>query len=85
MISATEYTKLKDAAEKASIAAQRAEGAFEQALKELKKDFEVEDLDAAKAKLVELKQEEADALAKFEAKFEKFKEDYGHILDKKQA
>lgn len=81
MISAIEYNKLKAAVDKASEAATRAEGAFDQALKQLKKEFEVEDLDAAKALLVKLKQEEAEALQKFEAKFEKFNEDFGHVLN----
>lgn len=85
MISATEYTKLKAAADKAAEAATRAEGAFDQALSQLKKEFNLTTLEEAKTKLEELRVEEQKAQERFEAKFEKFKEDYGHILTPKQA
>lgn len=79
MMSVTEYTKLKTAADKAAEAATRAEGAYEQALKQLKKDFGVEDLDAAKALLEELRGKEDAAEALFNEKLEKFKEDFPNV------
>ena len=81
MISLSEYQKLSAAVEAKQQEAQRAQGAFEQASKQLKTDFDCDTIEAAKALLVTLEAKEQEAADAFNASLAEFKEEYGHVLN----
>lgn len=81
MISVKKYNELKEAVEAKQQAAERAQGAFDQALKQLQTEFKCATIDEAKAKLVELQKKEEAAAAAFEAKLKEFQEEYGHVFN----
>lgn len=80
MISVAEYAELKKAVEDAKTKSDRAEGAFSQALSELKKDFGVAGVEEAKALLSELEEREKRLEAKLQKELAKFEEEFGDVL-----
>lgn len=68
------YMDLKRRVEKAQQEADKAQGAFDQVMKELKKDFECSTLEEAKKKLVSLQKQEKKAKEAFEEAVEEFEE-----------
>ena len=80
MTSVTEYTQLKQAVDDKRAAADRASGAFDQALAELKKKFKVSSLEEAKEKLEQFEKEEAVARKAYEKALEQFKEEWKDVF-----
>ncbi len=70
------YLDLKRKVEQAQQKADKAEGAFEQIMKQLKEKFECATLKAAKLKLALLKKQEQKALTEFEDAVEEFEEEW---------
>ena len=65
-ITEQEYRKLKQDVEDAKNEASRARGALDTVLARLKEEFECEDLEAAKKKLVQLRKEATEAEESFQ-------------------
>ena len=76
-----QYQELKTAVEEKQRTADRAAGAFDQALQQLEKSFGCKTVEEAKARLTLLEAEEQEAKAKFETALEKLKKEWGHVLD----
>lgn len=75
------YTKLKTAVDEKQKEAERASGAFEQAMKQLKADFDCDNVDEAKELLAKLERKEAAAEADFATKLKEFQKEFGHIIN----
>lgn len=80
MVTITELNRLKQRADTAKQDASRAQGALEQALVRLKKEFGCASLPDAQAKLKDLQAKGADALGRFETALEKFNSEFGALL-----
>ena len=81
MIDATEFEKLKSKLDKVEQRKQRAEGALEQQLKQLKTEFKCNSIEEAQLKLKELKREQKQLETKFETAFKKFSREYKLFLE----
>ncbi len=69
-----EYTELKRKTEEAQQNADKAEGALEQVMKQLKDDFDCSTLTEAKKKLKQLQKQEEKITTEFEEAIESFEE-----------
>ena len=74
------YQNLKSKADSLKRDADRASGAFDEALAQLKKDFGVSTIDEAKALLEELQTKDTKAEQKFKAALEAFEKEWGDVL-----
>lgn len=75
-----EYNLLKDTADRKRREADKAQGAFDNALADLKKTYEVKSMEEAKVLLAELEKKAEKAEAAFDAEFETFKKEHGDVL-----
>jgi outer membrane protein TolC len=66
------YQQLKRDVDESRSAAERARGALDATIKTLKEEFKVDNLEQAKEKLAELKQEAATAQKKFDRAFDDY-------------
>lgn len=76
-IDINEYNRLKQQHEAAKQARAQAEGALKPQYARLETEFQCTTLDAARAKLAELKAQQAEALATYQAKFAEYQAQYG--------
>jgi len=81
MATVDEYTQLKKRVDNARQKADKAEGALEEVLRKLKKDFDCKTLTEAKHKLKQLKKEGSDLEAEFETAVKKFKKTWGDKIE----
>ena len=81
MATVDEYTQLKKRVDNARQKADKAEGALEEVLRKLKKDFDCKTLAEAKLKLKQLKKEGSDLEAEFETAVKKFKKTWGDKIE----
>lgn len=72
MINLKEYEQLRTAADKAKSDADRAEGSYQQALKQLETEFKCSTPEEAKTKLAKLEKELTEAETAFNEKLEDF-------------
>lgn len=72
-ISTQEYQQLKRAVDDKQRASDKASGAFESLMKRLKTEFDCDSIDDAKAKLADLRKQEARADKEFNTAFDEFK------------
>lgn len=82
MINLQTYNRLKEAVEKRQTEADKASGAFDQALAQLKKDFGVESIEEAKALLAELETAEQAAATAFNKKLKEFEGEFADVLNR---
>lgn len=73
------YAKLKAAAEEAQREADKAEGAFEQAMKALEKDFGCTSIGEARQLLADLEKREAKAVKAFNTALAEFEEKWREV------
>lgn len=76
----TTFEKLKRTVSERKSEQDRAQGALDQALKQLKEEFGVDTLAAAREKLKKLQAEETRTTEAFNAELEKFKEKFPDVL-----
>ena len=81
MMSVTRYNELKQKAEKAKANADRAEGALEQLLKELKEKFDCDSLEDAERLLAELEVLEAEHSRDCDLLLAGFEKEWGDKLE----
>ena len=78
-IPARDYAELRDTARKAQAEHDRAQGALDELEKQLKADFDCENIEAAQELLVVLEAEEAAMKIEFEKEFAKYQEEWNAI------
>lgn len=76
-----EYTRLKDAVNDKQVALERARGAFDQGVKQLKEDFGCDTVEEAKELLATLEKKEAAAQIAFTEKLAEYQKDYAHVFE----
>lgn len=76
-----DYILLKEKVEEAQSKADKAEGALNEVLKTIKKEFGCKSLKEAKVKLKKLKKEEAKAEEEFDKAMTEFEEKWGELLE----
>lgn len=79
-LTATEFDRLKRAVADKKSEADRAAGAYQQAVEQLKSEFKCNSLKEADALLTELEDEEAKATKQLEDELAAFKEKHGTVL-----
>lgn len=82
MIDVKEYQRLVSAVELKQEEAQRAAGAFEQALKQLKTEYECDSIEEAKQLLASLQEKEDKAAKELERLMDQFKQEFGHVFNR---
>ena len=80
MISVKEYQRLKDEVDTKQREADRASGAFDEAVKKLKSEFGVENIEEAKELLAKLEKQETEAAEAFDKKLKEFEDEFGHLF-----
>ena len=70
------YNRLKRKADEAQQTADKAEGALEQVMKQLKKEFDCDSIEKAEKKLEQLKKQESKAKKEFETSVQEFEEEW---------
>lgn len=76
----TEYQELKDRVDTAQQRADRARGAYEQQLKQLKEEFGCATVKEARAKLLELGEREKELQAKLNSQLKRFEKKWSDAL-----
>ena len=79
-INVEEYQRLKKKSETAKSEVSRAEGAIENQMEKLKKEFNCQTVEEAEAMLVELEGKEKELSEEFERKLDEFKQKWGDRL-----
>lgn len=80
MITLTEYQRLQRNVEEKKREADKAEGAFEAALKRLKDEFDCATAEDAKKLLAKLTREAEEAEREFEELFDQLQKDYPNVV-----
>lgn len=80
MIDIEQYNRIKKKADQARADVQRAEGALDQVMKNLKDDFGCSTIEEAEAKLIELEEQEKAAEAAYQTELAAFQEKWGDLL-----
>jgi len=76
-----EYRRLKRKVDRTREEADRAHGAFESKMKDLKEDFDCETIEEAETRLEEMQCEVAELKEKYKAMYDKFLSKWGSVLN----